>query len=381
MTEQSVEGEQNKVAGRDINSPVTNNNFYGMDSVGFSHDKFRLVDEEVKVSLGKVSITTSVAADFSSEKLFISLINIGVPPVVSFVIATNIVPYVQDAQQKDSKEFSTAHIRRAVTRAILHMHELTLPRSQRQDLSAKYARNYGNPNHINMIIFEDGTAQPITYRYVQDTFLPKLLGHLAGKMYETDKIISRSNYEYMATEVIECVRRLGIYHVRYATIFALSEDLATQLPHPWVIFQSNRLATIAHDLERSSHHLGVLSDQTASEMEYWRSAYECFNHICSLILSIYTFPIGGGTHAAVNTLRNVTRLRASGIHQNLALWEVCGISELEDDLGELNYSMDEFHSELKILQKAIDRMRPDKIEFVRLKLVHFFSVASSLLPS
>lgn len=360
VTKQNIEGSEHTVAGRDVNLTSV----YPDTPAREIKRQFSKVNDEVQRLFGKVSITTSDETTFDCDKLFASLVNIGIPSNVCLTISTNIVPYIREVVENDGQAFSTAHIRRAVSHAILHMTELELGRSQRQELAAKYARNYGNPKHINMIVFEDGRTQPITYRYLLDSFIPTLLGRVLGRNLKLSTFVSRNNVEHMASEILECIRRLGIYHVRYETILALAEDLATQLPHPWIINTKNRVLTFEHDAERITNHFAVLNSEGCTETEFWRSAYECFNHICSALLCHYSTPMGGGTHAPSNTLRNITRLAALGEHQNLALWDFCSISELEPDLDEQGSSINEFHQRIKLLQRAIDRCKIDRMDHV-----------------
>lgn len=375
MSEQKIEGSRNTVSGRDNNVTHQYFNNSALDQV---RDQFDRLNETVRGKLGRVAVTTNETVEFDSEKLFASLVNIGIPPRISIVIALNINPYIHEAIEAEGEQFSTAHIRKAVSYAILHMTELTLSRAQRQDLAAKYARNYGNPRHIHMVVLPDGATQPINYRYLIESFLPELVKKITGARVPLSGVVSRNNFEHMADEILEMVRRLGIYHVRYSTMFALAEDLATQLPHPWFPTSEYQERIVSHDKQRIQHHLSVVFSDSASDVEFWRSAYECFNHCCSLILANYCCPIGGGTHAPSNTLRNITRLRADGEHQNLALWDFCEISDLEEDLADRGMTPSRFHSELKGMQKSIDRMRPDKIEFVRNHLSALTDLAIAL---
>lgn len=376
---QDVDGDENVVAGRDVITA----HYQSSDSPVIAIQKrFLALNKRVKTSFGKVSATTSDRIAFDSERLFASLVSIGIQSDFSIAIALGIFPYIGEAFSADQTDepFSTAHIRRAVSSAILNMGELNLSRAQRTELAAKYARNYGNPKHINMIVWENGATQPISYGYLNDIFLPQMISDLTGSYEKTDAFVSRNNYEHMASEIIESVRRLGVYHIRYETIRALSEDLATQLPHPWLPISRLRNELISHDIDRIDKHLKVVLNGDPLSHEFWRSAYECFNHCCSLILAKYNCPIGGGTYAPSNTLRNITRLRASGEHQNLALWDSCSLRFLDDDFDEHSMSPNVFHSDLKSLQKAVERMRFDRVEFVRIKLKKLSNFAKSIIP-
>ncbi|WP_209349360.1 hypothetical protein [Pontixanthobacter sp. CEM42] len=374
MAEQDIDGDGNMVAGRDnhlskvfITRPIQE------VERGLAE-----VDQRVTSEYGSLAVSTDAVAEFDSEKLISSLVNIGIPARTALLIALHIFPFIQESVEREGGKFSTAHIRRAVSHSISGMAELGLSIKERQDMAAKYARNFGNPKHINMIVFENGETQPITYRYVVETFVPNVLRHVLGKSYRLSEVVSSRNIDHMSSEIIECIRRLGIYHIRYDTALMLAVDLATQLPHPWLIFASNRDDVMAHDAERTSKHLSILTADDCSQAEFWRSAYECFNHICSSILAYYGCPIGGGTHAPSNTLRNVTRLAAEGDHQNLALWELCEINQLEDDLAEIGVTIDQFHRRLKMLQKPIARSRIDKIELIKDELRSLSELSATL---
>jgi len=375
LTDQKVDGSGNNVVGRDNHSTA---NYFLSTAIEDVQAKFEALDKKVAEHLGQLATTTSDETEFGSEKLFVSLVDIGIPVSISLRVAINIFPYIQEAIEDDGVQFSTAHVRKAVSHAILHMAELELSRSQRQDLAAKYARNYGNPKHINMIVFADGRTEPITYKFLVDVFLPTMFRNLTGASSDDFTMISRNNFEHMAAEIIDSVRRLGIYHIKYKTIMCLAEDLATQLPHPWVAIDATYPELLEHDLLRRENHLKAVLDPETKDVVFWRSAYECFNHSCSLILSRYRCPVGGGTHAPANTLRNVTRLKAEGDHQNLALWDFCDISQLEEDLSEHGTSVNAMHSNIKSLQRDIDRMRPEKMEFVRSRMKEFSELALAI---
>lgn len=377
MCKLCVEGTNHTVAGGNI----LYQHFMPSEPIGAIQARFAELDSKVSDEFGKLVARNPAGhpnIDFSSERLFSSLAMIGIPAKVALNIVFNIFPYIEDTIVRDGPPFSTAHIRRAVSNAIQTMLGTGLERNQRQELASKYARNYGNPKHINMILLRDGQTQPLDYRYINDAFLPELFNHISGKRVNTAKVISNKNYSHMAGEIIDCVRRLGVYQIRYDTLLALAEDLAIQLPHPWIIYSGNREATIKHDIERSTYHLGVVLDERSNLAEFWRSAEECLDHTCSLLLAHYTCPIGGGTYAPANTLRNLTRLRASGDHQNLALWEYSPISDFDKDLVQIGENIDEFHAKLKGLQRAIANGREDKLEFIRLNLEAFFDVANKV---
>ncbi|WP_298463821.1 hypothetical protein [uncultured Erythrobacter sp.] len=375
MVDQDINGDGNVVAGRDNHfSKVFLNKPIREVELGLSE-----VDRRVQVKYGKLAVSTHAASEFESEKLISSLVNIGIPARTALSIALHIFPYIEESIERDGGAFSTAHVRRAVSHAITGMAELDLSIKERQELASKYARNFGNPKHINMIVFDDGETQPLTYKYVVETFIPLLIRKVLGRSYKLSEFVSSGNIDHMSSEIVECIRRLGIYHIRFDTMISLAEDLATQLPHPWLIFETNRSEVLSHDRERISSHLVILRSDNATESEFWRSAYECFNHICSSILAHYGCPIGGGTHAPSNTLRNVTRLAADGDHQNLALWELCDIHLLEDDLAEFDVAIDEFHKRLKMLQKPIARSRIDKVEYIKDELNWFSDLSGNLM--
>ena len=373
--EQNVNGENNTTIGRDS----TINNIFISTPIEEIAKQFAAVNSQIAFRLGSVISSNSEEVDFDCEKLCTSLIGIGIPAKISLHISLNIGQFVFEAIDREPARFSTGHVRRAVTDAILYLPNIELGRNDRQMLAAKYARNYGNPRHINMIIFQDGRTQPISYKYLSESFLPMLAERIIGIGCDLSKFISSGNISYMTKEILECTRRLGIYHIRFETIVALSEDLATQLPHPWLVSDRNINNILNHDRNRILHHSGILMSEECNESEFWRSSYECFNHICSSILAKYGCPIGGGMHAPSNTLRNVTRLAAGGEHQNIALWEFCSIRDIEDDLASYGSSIERFHQILKGLQECINRQRFDRRVFVKKSLTELLDVYTRIV--
>ncbi|WP_150524283.1 hypothetical protein [Roseibium sediminis] len=366
---QSVVGSNNKQAGRDI---VHN---YGTLPANIDlSEVFSQIDNQIRMAVGDPVSPTAGGKSvvYSSAKLFSSLVHIGISAEYAYRLVFNIGEYISEEMKLETNSFSTAHIRRSVSNAILHSDALKISRQERRDLANKYARNYGNPSHAIMVAFKGGDVTPLNYEFLEKTFIPDLAERLTGYRGAVvsnrggDVAFSRGNIDHMSREVLSSVRRMGIYEIRYETLCAISEDLALQLPHPWFVNPSNQLATLKHDLDRAVEHLQNLMPSQQTDLQFWRLANECFNHICSGILVCYSSVIGGGKDAAPNTLRNYTRLAANGERQNLALWNFCEIFELESHLDEICILIDDFHFEVKSTQEAIRRMRDaDKLKVMR----------------
>lgn len=339
------------------------------------------IGDPISPTAGGKSVT------YSSAKLFSSLVNIGIPPEHAYRLVLQMDQYISEEMKLEAATFSTAHIRRAVSNAILHSDAISLNRQDRRDLANRYARNYGNPSHATMVSFSNGDTTPLNYDFLEKNFIPDLAERLTGyrgsmlgsRSSSNEGAFARANIDHMSREILASVRRMGIYQVRYETLCAISEDLALQLPHPWFVNQTNQLTTLKHDLDRALGHLNNLRPSQQSSLQFWRLANECFNHLCSGILVCYGSVIGGGKDAAPNTLRNFTRLAAKGDRQNLALWNFCDISELEAHLDDIELLIDDFHLELKTTQKSMQRMRDsDKLRTMR-SLEKFLSVLNHVI--
>ena len=356
---QDVSGNNsNAIAGNQINY-----SFVGPDLD--LNERFALIDSEIESLFGSPRSPTEegMKVKFSSGKLFSSLIDIGIDAQISYLIAKGIKPYLEEELAKFENEFDTSHIRRAVGLAILHMEKISLSRTARRNLAGKYARTYGDPRNAIMVIFEGNqAAQPLNFRYLERTFLPDLTEKLVG--FQMDKqvdsrripVLPRASIDHMTNEILGSVRRMGIYQVRYETLWRIAEDLALQPPHPWFVNNSNKEQTIQHDMERAESHFKRLDIESNRDLIFWRSAGECLNHICSCILANYNCAIGGGKDAAPNTMRNFTRLACSETHSNLSLWDYCEINQLDDDLQSLGRTINDFHRDLIDVQKNITRM-------------------------
>lgn len=332
--------------------------------------KFDNLDSRIINRIGNpVSPTADgIKIEYSSEKLFTSLIHVGLSPINAFNIIEGIGDHIAEEIEKDKTQFSTAHIRRAVSNAILDSSNLQLSRNERREQANKYARSYGNPMQMTMVVYDNGDSSPINYEYAIKKLIPNLITkytggrkifHFQSEESDAKGVLSINNLNHMAQELISSVKRLGVYQIRYQTLFAIGEELALQLPHPWIVSNESRFVTSQHDIERARYHLSCIVNEDQQGLRFWRVAIECFNHICSHILSSYGSVIGGGDNAAPNTLRNFTRLAVSGENQNIALWDFCEISELDSDIMEFGWTIKDLHIDIKNLQRIFQRMRED----------------------
>ena len=255
---QIAEGRNINQAGRDY-----------IENIGLIVDPFDLqlkfdkIDKEISGAIGDpVSPTADGAViKYSSEKLFTSLIHVGLSPINAFGLIQDVGRYITDEIQLDKSRFSTAHIRKAVSNAILESPKLQMSRSDRRSQANKYARNYGNPLQITMVVYSNGDSTPIRYEYIMKTLLPNIIGKYTNNVkvfrfhgndpdnfgIDQKGVLSINNLSHMAQELLNSVRRLGVYQIRYQTLFAIGEELALQLPHPWIVSSQSRIDTVLHE--------------------------------------------------------------------------------------------------------------------------------------
>lgn len=342
INKKSIEGNRNFLVGGDLLIQLSMN-----EQVDVLRQIFAITDQRFKneVSESGQIFRISKTVKYSSESLFTSLMQIGLPANVALNIPRNIVSILKDiADQKKSDELlSTTDLRIAVVRAIedLSCSGLFTPETTSIWATA-YIRRYGNPDNEFVKVVDYGNERDLNYEYIQSTLLPHLLNRILGlpreaapiKDYHT--IFSRSRVEDMSKEIMRSVNTLNLYTISYKTILYLIQDIILEPPHPWIVSESTLNKVVKYNIERMGHHFEKMNETSAREnlVLHQHSFQEYFRHACAAILSMYGAFLGVGNRYGLVELIRILKMNKS----NTALWSYCRIQCIDNDLQSLGYS-------------------------------------------
>lgn len=180
---QKISGNKNVVAGRDViikTNEISNKISKIYDE--YLKPAFELIDKRV-IDIFPEGLTSPTTPDkkinFSSEKLFTSLTQIGVPINVALYAITRTEPKLAKLSQNQSK-LSTDDIRWAIANSLYQYEPFGYCDKKRQFWGDKYVRIYGNPSQPFIVITNDGSPHDLNYKYLLKTILPHLMELIWG---------------------------------------------------------------------------------------------------------------------------------------------------------------------------------------------------------
>lgn len=304
---------------------------------------------------GKI-IRIDKEVSFSSEALFSSLMQIGLPADAALNIPFKIVSFLKEMVEEDEstgsvRTISTADIRVAVVNAMQSLAKTGNVSDERVAIwSAAYIRRYGNPANEFVKIIDNGIERNLNYEYIEKILLPHVIGRILGmpktqSPLDTFKhVFSTSRIDEMSKEIICAANTLNVYAVRYKTILHLLQDIILEPPHPWIVSQTTIGKVVAYNLERSNFHYERTKSDTVkrSTALLTQAYYEFFRHICAAILSKYGAFLGVGDCYGLLELKRLIKMKIT----NYPLWSYCRLHEIEADLAKNGMTLDVFHNNL-----------------------------------
>ena len=321
------------------------------------------LDANVASEFGDLySQTQSGEVDFSSRRLFTSLSMLDIHPV----IALHILEHLPEAlrQVMPDGRFDTGDIRLAVSQVISHMslddfrhdaevfedsdapkvktpkRRLQLWEDKKADWAKRYSRRFGDPNQAIHILHRDGEISPLDYKFLKKVIVPHMLDRLLDAEFRNANhlLVTSGMIGEMSEFLLKEFRRLGLYSLRYKTALYLAEDIATQPPHPWLVTETTRPATIQYDLERAAAHLQKLhTSEGELDHDDWHRFTELVHHSCSAILGVYSGFMGHDYLMSLRLLRQWLRIE----ERNLVLWSFCDLRFIDEDLNAIDSSKED----------------------------------------
>jgi hypothetical protein len=282
------------------------------------------------------------------------------------------------------QEVTTNHIRHAVVAAIRSLDATEHGHSALELWADNYARRYGNPNERLRVIHRDGAEVDLDYQFLLEQLIPHLIKKIMCvqmEALESSDIISKLNMRRMADEILDHVKSLNIYAIRYKTLFNLAYDLAVQPPHPWFVDAKTAESTVAYDLERATQHAKLLHEESIRN-DYpsaRHSAREAIHHACSAILAYYRAFLGVSELGPLSQL--VHALNLYGEEGNPLLWNISQIRQIEGDLAAIGESRPEFLRKLQKLQKNIHSVPNAKVPILIRNAIDLVGIAKRVMES
>ena len=351
---QSVKGDQNVTAGRDIN-------IYGLGSLSEEVRK-RLKDIEERINSrfpkGFVSPSRNDKVEpFSCDRLLESLLFVGIPLGAALSIVEQIEVHLTKVL-RDVEIPTTHHIRQAVAYSIYALDMAKFGAGNVQKWGDRYARQYGNPDFRTKVLYRDGETAELSHRFLKEEFFPHLLEDAFGVSYRRlkNRVIPRSQIDEMAETVIAYVRTMNFYQIRYKTLYNLVYDIAVQPPHPWFAVESAVQDIVAYDLGRAQAHARILLEEDSEQcQQVFHSIGECLHHSSSAILAIYGNFIGSGYLTPLLNL--VHSLKMFQFRGESVLLEFCDFRQIEGDLEAIELSVDGFLRRLSLAKERFHAVR------------------------
>lgn len=299
---------------------------------------------------------------FSSERLLISLITLGIPIVETLSVLELVEDLLRDHKNKHPKEeVTTLHLREIVFQALHGMDPSRYSRSDVEAWGNAYARRFGNPGNRISVIQEDGNNKHLTFGYLTEQFIPDLISHITCMQAEQWKsgLVSNKDIQRIANEILSVVQYMHVYEIHHETLFAMAKDIALNPPHPWMVDRAFDESLIVYDLERAGEH--VIQMRVSFEEEDYPTArhkcMECLEHSSSALLAYY------GVFMGVKPFHNLIRVLKLSTNNPL-LWDSLKIRQLEGDLSAIGESFLDFQKLLSKTEKFSDAYRKERLSLL-----------------
>jgi len=366
----SVDGSSNLTAGQNI--IIIRGYANGIETNINLQEYFSKIDKIFRETIKKEGtiIQAGKKIDYSSRKLFESLMHIGMPLEVAIEIPKNIIPMLEEEKEKEPKrDLTTADIRLSVARCIdrfslIENKEKGFDKEDVYRWSAAYIRRYGNPKSQFIKVIDCEEEKELNYDYIQKKIIPHLLRRIMGLDAKTrpekefQKVFTKETQGRISREILCFSNKLEIYQIRYKTLINILEDVALNPPHPWIVNKETISSVIDYNIERAEKHLKEIKSQKNKDIEiiYDLSTVDCIMHLCAAILANYGAFLGVGTKYGFLELRRILDLKS----KNPAFWSYCKIKEIDKDLEKIGWCIESFSERLEKIKHCSDIKDPKK---------------------
>lgn len=380
------------------NITINNNNLFNdiEKSLKVITDIFETEDAKINELLPhQVLINkTGQREQYKTEKIIRSLLNLGIPLVPTYEIANATIKKINMKLQNingNEAYFSTKDIRKMVSLAIQECSTTKYSMSDIESWSNKYARRYGH-NNRNVEIYWDRSdkVKDVSYEYIANEFLDDVIDDIShGNAIKSE--LSTTYRREMATEILDFINHCDLYRIRYGLLKEMVIEIATQPPHPWLVYNSIRNDILKYDYGALMNNINTLNEalqNTGDNFIPQSAELEILHHAAALILGMHNYFFGCYDLTAFFQLKEVlktlqdsscwndaiTRSKVSGLLTDISFAGVeinklvCLIDKLATNLHENKISTMEFGQDVKLFGdsavKIYDLGNRDKIETI-----------------
>ncbi len=295
---------------------------------------------------------------FESEKLVNSLLKLNITLTVALQILAESVMTLDAILITERVDITnglkTSHIRDAVVQSIYRLSNM-YGRNQVQMWGDRYARRFGGTYHQIQVIHTNGDVEELSYSFIKNGLIPDIfqqLFHLDFDKFRAD-ILSAEHISAMAKSVVEYVRAIDLYHIRYEFLVDLITEIGIQPPHPW--FAPDKIAEIVidYDLERIQYHK-LRADFFIERNDVGSIVHHCkelIHHSSSALLSNYGCYLGSFNMASLGILIGMIEYHAGSRFD-----EDEGFFRFKQFFGDLVATLTIDHERFVQKLKQIDRM-------------------------
>ena len=279
-----------------------NQNYTVEQLLELQYNQMQILNERVFKIYGRKikSSKIDVEEDFNVQKIFKSLIKIGLPIKKAFYVLEKVVSQITMVSYYDNNErnISTNDIKKCVYQQICNIP--TDDEASGYDInewSGKYARRYGHDNHRMCIHMPDGTIKQLSYDFILNTLLKDLIIEATGNI-EYYENTYRNELKYMAEEIVYFLQNCDLYDARYDVLLTFIREIATQPPHPWLLTDETKDYIIDYNERTLKKHLKKIQEGKQEEITILETIY----HATAIILGNYSMVIGFSESSPINIL-------------------------------------------------------------------------------
>ena len=321
---------------------------------------FKMVDERVntKYHHGFLSpAQNNLKVRFESEKLVSSLLKLNIKINVALKILAETVMTLDailiTERVNVAEDLKTSHIREAVVQSIYRLSNI-YGRHQVQLWGDRYARRFGGAHHRIQVFHPNGDVEDLSYSFIKNYLLPDIfqqLFHLDFDKFRAD-ILPAEHTSIMAKSVVEYVRSIDLYHVRYEFLVDLVKEVGIQPPHPWFAPEKFAQIVIDYDFDRIQYHklradFFIARNDAGSILHHCK---ELMHHSCSALLSHYGCYLGCFNLAPLRVLISMIEY-----HAESRLDEDEGFFRFKQFFGDIAATLEYDHERLAQKLKQIER--------------------------
>lgn len=279
-----------------------NQNYTVAQLLELQYNYMQILNEKVYKIYGRKIKSSKIDVDeeFNVQKIFKSLIKIGLPIKKAFYVLEKVVSQITMVSYYDNNErnINTNDIKKCVYQQICNIPiDDEASGYDINEWSGKYARRYGHDNHRMRIHMPDGSIKQLSYDFVLNTLLKDLVLDATGSI-EYYQNTYRNELKYMAEEIVYFLQNCDLYDARYDVLLVFIKEIAIQPPHPWLLTDETKDYIIDYNEKTLKKHLKKIKEEKQEEITILETIY----HATAIILGHYSMVIGFSESSPINLL-------------------------------------------------------------------------------